>query len=108
MATDINYIDWFIVPFRADRWFAIWQPAMQRALAYGAVSCFLARSEDNPLHFRQVSVWEDRADFERYWASDEISALRQAGLAYYHKPIVTGWHNVVAGSIAAERVAQDA
>ena len=42
------------------------------------------RSIDDPLHFRQVSVWDDVADFERYWASDEITALRLAALNYYN------------------------
>jgi hypothetical protein len=92
----VNYIDWHVNPFRADRWFEIWRPALDRALAFGARSSFLTRSEDNPLHFRQVSIWEDRADFERYWASDEISALREAALSYYHKPVVTGWFSMSA------------
>jgi len=108
LATDVNYIDWHVVPFRADRWFGIWHPAMKRALSYGALSCYLVRSEEDRLHFRQVSVWESRGDFERYWASDELSALRQAAMTYYHKPVLNTWHTLVAGEIAAERVAQDA
>ena len=92
----INYIDWHMTPFRAERWLEIWAPALDRALAFGASSCYLSRSEDDPLHFRQVSRWEDRDDFERYWASDELAALREAAISYYHKPIVTGWHSLAA------------
>ena len=36
----------------------IWHPALDRALAHGAVTCYLTRNIDDPLHFRQVSVWE--------------------------------------------------
>jgi hypothetical protein len=36
---DLNYIDWHIHPFRADRWLEIWRPALDRALAFGAKSC---------------------------------------------------------------------
>ena len=92
----VNNIDWHVTPFRADRWFEIWRPALDRALAAGATACYLTRDVDDPLHFRQVSVWESKEDFEAYWASDEISALRQAALPYYHKPTYGTWHSLVA------------
>ena len=57
--------DWHIVPFRADRWLDVWEPAAGRMPAYGAKSWTLTRSVDDPLHFQQSSVWESRADFER-------------------------------------------
>ena len=38
MASEVNYIDWHIAPFRADRWLDIWDPALDRALAFGATS----------------------------------------------------------------------
>ena len=77
---DVNYIDWHIHPFRADRWMEIWRPALDRAFSFGAEACYLTRDVEDPLHFRQVSVWEDHVDFDRYWYSDEISALREAAL----------------------------
>jgi quinol monooxygenase YgiN len=92
---DVNYIDWHVTPFRRDRFLEIWVPALDRALAFGARSCFLSRNEEDPLHLRQVSVWDDRADFERYWASDEIAALREAALQYFHKPVYPVWHDLV-------------
>jgi hypothetical protein len=100
---DVNYIDWNVHPFRADRWLEIWHPALDRALAFGASSCVLTRDIDNPLHFRQISVWEDHADFERYWYSDEIAALREAAMNYYNKPLLPGWHTIThdAAAVAA-------
>ena len=87
----LNYIDWHVTPFRADRWLEIWRPALDRALAPSAPApCYLTRAIDDPLHFRQVSVWEDRADFERYWDSDEIARLREEALDYYNKPVLPG------------------
>ena len=67
-------------PFRRDRFLEIWTPALDRALAYGAKAAFLTRNEDDTLHLRQVTVWESRADHERWWFSDELSALRQEAL----------------------------
>jgi hypothetical protein len=92
---DVNYIDWRIHPFRADRWLEIWEPALDRALAFGATSCFLSRDVEDPLHFRQVSVWERREDFDRYWFSDELVDLREAALNYYNKPLLPSWHTTV-------------
>lgn len=92
----VNNIDWHIVPFRADRWFEQWRPALDRALSAGASACYLTRDIDDPLHFRQVSVWENKSDFDDYWASDELSALRQEVMKLYHKPIYPTWHSLVA------------
>ena len=93
---EVNYIDWHVTPFRADRWLEIWSPALDRALSFGARSCYLTRNEDDPLHFRQVSTWDSHDDFDRYWASDEISALREAALQYFHKPVYPIWHTLAA------------
>lgn len=98
----VNYIDWHTTPFRAERWFDIWRPALDRARAFGASASYITRNIDDPLHFRQVSVWEDKADFERYWASDEIAALREAGMSYYAKPLLPNWHTVAGDASGQE------
>ena len=33
---DVDYIDWHVHPFRADRWLEVWRPALDRAMAFGA------------------------------------------------------------------------
>ena len=101
LIAQVNYIDWRVHPFRAERWLEIWEPALDRALAFGAHTCFLSRSVEDPLHYRQVSVWERPDDFERYWASDEITALREAALNYYNKPLAPNWHSLTSGSLVA-------
>jgi hypothetical protein len=93
---EICYIDWHVHPFRADRWFEIWAPASHRALAFGARSSTITRSVEDPLLFRQTSIWDDRADFERYWFSDEVAATRERALSYFNKPLLPSWHAVVA------------
>ena len=75
---EVNVIDWHINPFRVDRWYAAWKPALDRAGSFGATSVSLTRSEDDPLAVPPDDVWENRADFDRYWSSDEVSAARQA------------------------------
>jgi quinol monooxygenase YgiN len=96
--SEVSVIDWHVHPMRADRWWETWRPAAERALSFGATSYSLTRSEDDPLHFRQSAVWERREDFERYWASDEISAARQEVMSLYNKPLIPSWHTLVASA----------
>lgn len=91
----VNYIEWRIHPFRRDRFVEAWTPAVERAAAFGARACYLTRNIDDPLHLRQVSIWADRADFDRYWASDEIAEMRTTAMNYYNKPILTVWHTLL-------------
>jgi quinol monooxygenase YgiN len=95
---EVNVIDWHIHHFRADRWYAAWIPAVERAGSFGATSWSLTRSEDDPLHFRQTTVWNDRDDFERYWSSDELAALRGEVFSYYNKPLLPSWHSLLAAA----------
>jgi|SRR3954451_24918956 len=89
-------IDWHVAPFRTDRWYEAWLPSAGRALAFGATSWSLTRSVDDPLAFRQSAVWNDRADFERYWYSEEIATARERIIDLYDKPLLPSWHTLLA------------
>jgi hypothetical protein len=93
---EVCTLDWHINPFRADRFLDLWEPSAAKALAYGAKSWSLIRSNDDPLAFRQTMVWESRADFERYWYSDEIAQARAAIIDLYNIPLLPAWHTLVA------------
>ncbi len=93
---EVCTLDWHISPFRADRFLDLWEPAAAKAPAYGAKSWSLTRSTDDPLAFRQTMAWESRADFERYWYSDEIGQARAAIIDLYDIPLLPAWHILVA------------
>lgn len=93
---EVNVIDWHVTPFRADRWYRLWRPALERASAFGATSYSLTRSEDDHLHFRQTTHWTSRDDFERYWSSDEVAHAREEAINFYAKPLLPAWHMLVA------------
>jgi hypothetical protein len=92
---EVNRLDWHIPPFRADRWLDLWEPAAAKMPAYGASSWSLTRAVDDPLAFQQTSIWERRSDFERYWYSDEIAAVRESIIDLYDKPLLPTWHTLV-------------
>jgi hypothetical protein len=93
---EVCTLDWHINPFRADKFLDLWEPSAAKAPAYGAKSWSLIRSTDDPLAFRQTMVWESRADFERYWYSDEIAQARAAIIDLYDIPLLPAWHILLA------------
>jgi hypothetical protein len=93
---EVCTLDWHIAPLRADRWLDVWEPAIAKCAAYGAKSWSLIRSVDDPLHFTQTMVWESRADFERYWYSDEIAKAREDSIAWFGILLLPEWHTLLA------------
>ena len=93
---EVCTLDWHVTPFRADRFLDLWEAAAAKAPAYGAKTWSLIRSTDDPLAFRHTMVWESRADFERYWYSDEIAQARAAIIDLYDIPLLPAWHTLVA------------
>jgi quinol monooxygenase YgiN len=92
---EVCVLDWHVAPFRADRFLDLWEPAAAKMPAYGAKSWSLTRSTDDPLAIRQSSVWESRADFERYWFSEEIAAARAVVIDLYDLPLLPSWHELL-------------
>ncbi len=93
---EVCRLEWHIAPMRADRWLDVWEPAVAKASAYGAKGWSLTRANDDPLSFQQTMIWESRADFERYWYSQEIEEAREATLGWYGIPLLPEWHTLVA------------
>ena len=47
-------------------------------------------------------IWESRADFERYWFSEEVGARpRSRSLGWYDIPLLPEWHTLVGGEAYA-------
>ncbi len=95
--SEVCVLDWHIAPFRADRFLDLWEPAAERMASYGAKSWSLTRSIDDPLAFQQTATWESRADFERWWYSEEVADIRASILNLHDLPILPSWHTLVAG-----------
>ena len=93
----ICLIEWHVVPFRADRWLELWEPAAARMPAFGAKRWSLLRGIDDPLTFHQQATWADQSDFERYWYSEEIAVAREKIIDLYDKPLLPAWYSLVAG-----------
>lgn len=88
-------VNWIANPFRGDRFEAAWRPHAEATLDYGASAFVLLRSKEDPLKFTQLSYFDDKLDWDRYWLSDEISEARAELSGWYQVPILPVWHTVV-------------
>jgi hypothetical protein len=96
---EVCTLDWHITPLRGERWLDVWEPVAAKCAAFGAKSWTLTRSVDDPLHFQQTMVWESRADFERYWYSEEVGQAREQVIGLYTIPLLPEWHTVLAAEV---------
>jgi quinol monooxygenase YgiN len=88
-------IDYHLTPFRAERFAVLYRPIVARVLAYGAKEYSFYRSEDDADHFVHTSLWENRADFQRFWLSREMQETRQKTSGLYEQPVIPGWVTIL-------------
>ena len=92
---EVCVLDWHVTPFRRDKFLDAWEPAAAKMPAYGAKSYSITRSIDDPLAIRHTSIWDDRADFERFWFSDEVQGVRAEVVDMHDLPILPTWHTLL-------------
>jgi hypothetical protein len=95
-------IRWPINPFRGDRFAETWLPAAEAVLDYGATEWSFTRAIDGRLDFIQTALFPSKADFERYWYSEEISEKRVEIAGIYQVPLVPTFWEVVGAGEATE------
>jgi hypothetical protein len=87
-------IKWAINPFRGNAFEEVWTPAAEAALDFGATQWALYRSKEGGLDFTQTALFPSVADFERYWYSEEIAAVRIQASGYFQVPILPTFHSL--------------
>jgi hypothetical protein len=87
-------INWITNPFRAEKFAAIWLPAAEAVLDFGATGWAFIRSTDDPQHFVQLALFEQKMDFERYWYAPEIADYRVQATGLFQVPIQPVWYTV--------------
>jgi heme-degrading monooxygenase HmoA len=92
---DAVQLDYIVTPFRAQRFVDLYRPAIARPLSYGASGYLFYRSEEDSDHFVHMSFWEDRAGFDRWWFSREMTDVRAATIGLYDQPLLPHWHTVL-------------
>ncbi len=88
-------VPWVANPFRGDRFAEGWLPAAEAVLDYGAVAWSFTRAHDGRLDFTQRARFRTKADWERYWYSDQIAEKRVELAGYYQVPLLPTFHEIV-------------
>ena len=92
---DAVQLDYIVTPFRAQRFYDLYYPAIKRPLSYGATGYLFYRSEEDPDHFVHMVFWEDRAGFGRWWFSQEMQEIRVAISGLHGQPLLPKWNTIV-------------
>ncbi len=88
-------IRWHANTFRGDeleRHLAVLAPL---ALEYGARWWALYRAVEAGLDFVQLAEFDSEYDFDRYWYSDEASAIRERAMGTFQVPVIPSFHRLV-------------
>ena len=92
---DAVQIDYHVTPFRAERFYELYYPAIRRPLTYGATQILFYRSEEDSDYFVHMVMWEDRAGFERWWFSQEMQEMRVTISGLHGQPLVPRWNTIL-------------
>jgi len=88
------HVKWTANPFRGDRFEELWLPAAEAVLDYGATGWAFFRAQDGLLDFMQFAFVRTKEDFDRYWYSDEIGAVRAEASGLYQVPLLPTFHRI--------------
>jgi hypothetical protein len=88
-------IVWHANPLRGDRFEAAWRPVAEAVLDYGATYWAFLRAHEGRLDFLQHAIFPTKADFERYWYSEQAAQARAELAGYYQVPLLPSFHEIV-------------
>jgi quinol monooxygenase YgiN len=99
-------VPWYATLFRGDRFEEALAEIAPIALRYGALEYDVLRSHDDTYKFMQLSEWDDKLGWERYWYGPEFARWRAEHSGWFQVPIVYQWNDRVvrAGVRIAEPV----
>jgi hypothetical protein len=99
----VVHIDWYATVLRQDRFAAEVTSVAPLALRYGATAYSVHRSRDDRYKIMQMTWFENKLDWYRYWDGPEIMEFRRRNLGRYQIPITYVWYDeLVAGELGPE------
>jgi hypothetical protein len=89
------HIPWYATVWRGDRLEEALGQIAPLALRYGATEYAVHRSRDDAYKLLQISTFEDKLDWQRYWDGPEFIAWRAEYQSFYQVPVLYVWHDLV-------------
>jgi hypothetical protein len=92
----VVHIPWYATGFRHDKLADALAGIAPVALRYGARSYQVHRYRDDLYKFLQMAEFDDKVDFDRYWAGPEFTDFRVLASSWYQVPVTYSWSDVIA------------
>ena len=92
----VVHIPWYATLFRHERFAEALQELAPIAIRYGATEVQIHQSRDDRYKFDHMCWFETRAEWERFWESDELIRFRARYSGWYQVPLLYVWNDVIA------------
>jgi hypothetical protein len=99
----VVWIPWYATVFRQETFAADVSRVAPLALRYGATRYAVHRSQDDRYKITQMSWFQSKEDWYRYWEGPEMIEFRRRNMGHYQIPVVYVWHDeLAAGELGPE------
>jgi hypothetical protein len=91
----IVYVPWYATVFRGDKLEAAVAEIAPVALRYGATGYVVHRNRDDAYKILQMSTFESKSDWERFWYGPEFNRFRAVNQNLFQVPLLYTWNDLV-------------
>ncbi|MGB0098086.1 MAG: hypothetical protein WBP81_36810 [Solirubrobacteraceae bacterium] len=99
----VVHIQWYATILRQESFAESVAQVAPLALRYGATQYSVHRSQDDRYRVTQMSWFEFKADWYRYWDGPEMTEFRRRNQGRFQSPITYIWQDeLIAGSLGPE------
>ena len=102
----VVWIPWYVTVFRKDMMAEEISAVAPIALRYGATQYAVYVSQDDRYRITQMSWFESKRDWYRYWDGPEMIEFRARNMGHYQVPINYGWADEIAAGALGPEVPQ--
>jgi hypothetical protein len=95
----VVHIPWYATGFRGDKLAAAVAEVAAASIRYGATQYRVHRSTEDKYKILQMTWFETKLDWERYWNGPEFLAFRSRCSGWYQVPQLYYWHDEVAADV---------
>ena len=92
----VVHIPWYATLFRHEKFAEALQELAPIAIRYGASEVQIHQSRDDRYKFDHMVWFDSRAEWERFWESDELIRFRARYSGWYQVPVLYVWNDVLA------------
>jgi hypothetical protein len=103
----VVWIPWYATVFRQETFAAEVARAAPLALRYGATRYEVQRAQDDRYKITQMSWFESKSDWYRYWDGPEMIEFRRRNSGHFQIPVVYVWYDELAAGELGPEVAPE-